>query len=164
MKTKTENYSIMIKHTLYNPYTKVTPYQKSRLVNFLFENIEGEQVSKEQISKAVEYAVKDSASFGGFILAAFEAEKIQGAIIVNKTGMEGFNPKNLLTHFAVSEKYRNNGIASKLMNKAIEFSGGDLALHVSPSNNSISLYEQFGFQTQYLEMRLPRQQPQTSAA
>jgi len=154
----------MIKHTLYNPYTKVTPYQKSSLVNFFFENIEDEQVSKEQISKAVEYAVKDSPSFGGFILTAFESGKIQGAIIVNKTGMEGFSTKNLLTHFAVSKKYRNNGIASKLMNKAIEFTDGDLALHISPTNTSISLYEQFGFQTQYLEMRLTNTQIQQSTA
>jgi GNAT superfamily N-acetyltransferase len=143
----------MIRHKLYNAFTQINAAEKSAIVEFLHKNLNGRPVSKNEIEEAVNYAVKERPSFGGFVLTANEADRILGTILVNCTGMEGFNPKNRLVYLAIDKKRRRNGVARKLLKEAIQFTKGDLALQVEPGNTSIKLFEQLGFQTQYLEMR-----------
>ncbi len=143
----------MIRHKLYNAYTQINASEKSAIVEFLHKNLRGRVVSKNEIEEALNYAVKERPSFGGFILTAIEDSKILGIILVNCTGMEGFSPKNRLVYFALDKRSRRASVAKKLLKEAIQFTKGDLALHVEPGNTSIKLFEQLGFQTQYLEMR-----------
>ena len=42
------------------------------------------------------------------------------------------------------------------MQKAIELTEGDIALHVDRDNPAIKLYERLGFTNPYLEMRLKK--------
>ena len=42
------------------------------------------------------------------------------------------------------------------MSKVIEFSKGDIALHVEKDNPAKYLYEKLGFTNKYLEMRLKK--------
>ncbi len=150
-----ENYGTMVQQQFYNAYSKVTPYQKDSIVKFLQQNLDGDEVSREAIVEAMDYAVKDRPSFGGFILTANESDKILGAMVVNSTGLE-VNPSNRVVYMAIADQYRGNGVASKLMKRAIELSKGKLALQVSNNPESIRMFEQLGFQTKYVELRLSK--------
>ena len=124
------------------------------IVNFLFKHLDQYGDDKESIEKAMDYALKKHPSFGGYIITIVEDQKIVGATVVNKTGMDGYIPENILVYIAIHVDFRGKGIGKKLMSRAIEMSNGDIALHVEPDNPAKILYEKLGFQNKYLEMRL----------
>ncbi len=143
---------------IYNKITKPSEKEKEEVVAFLFQHLQEYGDKKEDISKCFDFAVKDSnEGLGGFVLILYENDEIDGVTIVNKTGMRGYIPENILVYIAVHENTRGKGFGKKLMNKAIELADGDIALHVEPNNPAKFLYEKLGFENKYLEMRLKKQ-------
>ena len=93
---------------------------------------------------------------GGDILLAVDDDRIIGAVVLNKTGMSGYIPENILVYIAVDNQYRGAGIGKKLMQQAIASVEGNIALHCEPDNPALHLYEKLGFKNKYLEMRLEK--------
>ncbi len=142
---------------IYNKVSKPTQKEKEAIVQFLFKHLEEFGDEKEAILKCLNFAVKDSESgLGGFVLVLNDKSETLGITIVNKTGMEGYIPENILVYIAVNSNARGQGIGKKIMQKAIEISEGDIALHVEPNNPAKFLYEKLGFENKYLEMRLKK--------
>ena len=83
-------------------------------------------------------------------------QKIVGAVVVNKTGMEEYIPENILVYIATHNGFRGKGIGKALMKAVIQNCSGDIALHVEASNPARFLYSKLGFENPYLEMRLKR--------
>jgi len=127
--------------------------EKNDVLEFLYEHLENYGDPKADILKAMDYALKQSESFGGFILSGTENGKVLGAVVVNKTGMKDYIPENVLVYIATHKDHRGKGIGKKLMQKAVETAEGSLALHVEPDNPARYLYEKIGFTTKYIEMR-----------
>jgi GNAT superfamily N-acetyltransferase len=75
---------------------------------------------------------------------------------MNKTGMKGYIPENILVYIAVHQDERGKGIGRQLMKEALRYAKGDIALHVEPENPAKFLYKKVGFTNKYLEMRLNR--------
>ncbi len=125
------------------------------IAEFLFKSLEEYGDPVEDIKKAMNYALS-SDTFGGSIIYAESGSEIVGAVVMNKTGMDGYIPENILVYIAVSRTMRGKGIGKKLMSKAIEISQGNIALHVEEDNPAKFLYEKVGFQKKYAEMRLIR--------
>mgnify|MGYP006266441087 CR=1 FL=1 len=148
---------------LFTPFDKGSPFDKERIVNFLYEHLQQYGDPKKDILKAVDYALKDKVSHGGFIVCGLEDDEIIGAVVVNRTGMEGYIPENILVYIAVHEKTRGKGYGKQLMHKAIEVAEGDIALHVEPDNPARYLYEKIGFTSKYLEMRYKKSDASASA-
>ena len=113
---------------------------------------------EEDIDKAFNYAISANADAGGYVISLRDHENnIVGASIVNRTGMEGYIPENILVYIATHREHRGKGIASSLMQEIVNTSEGDIALHVEPDNPAIGLYRKFGFTNKYLEMRLKKE-------
>lgn len=148
----------MIRKTvLYDAYTGISPMEKSAVVSFLSENTTS--ATENDIHEAVEYAVKHKPSFGGFILTAQEGRKIIATIVANRTGMEGYEAKNIFVFVAFDQEHpESKVIAKKLLQKAINHADGDVALRVEPNSPSLQLYRSLGFKSQYIELRLNTQQ------
>lgn len=146
----------MLKTKFFDPINKPTHIEKIDLVNFLYENLEQYGDPKQDIQKAIDYSVKEISSFGGFTLAMTERGEIKGVVVVNQTGMGGYIPENILVYIAIHKDHRGEGLGKKLMNKAIQHSTGDIALHVEANNPAKFLYEKLGFTNPYLEMRLKK--------
>jgi len=72
---------------------------------------------------------------------------------VNKTGMGGYIPENILVYIATHNEHRGKGIGKELMKKTLDLAEGDVKLHVEHDNPARFLYEKFGFTNKYLEMR-----------
>lgn len=144
----------MLTYSIYNSNLKPNASEKEEIVDFLFKNLDEYGDPKEAIAKCLDFAVMDSlSSLGGFALVGKNKEGTQGVVIVNKTGMSGYIPENILVYIAVAENARGKGIGKKLMLKAMELADGDVALHVEPDNPAKFLYEKVGFTNKYLEMR-----------
>lgn len=143
----------MIITKVFNPDNKPTSIEKEQLIDFLFDNLQEYGDPRADIEKAVQYALKESVSFGGFILVSYFEDKISGAVVVNQTGMKDYIPENILVYIATHKKLRGKGIGKYLMKKTIELADGSIALHVEPENPARFLYEKVGFSSKYIEMR-----------
>ncbi|MCB0662239.1 MAG: GNAT family N-acetyltransferase [Saprospiraceae bacterium] len=144
---------------LYTPFDQLTTIQLDEVAGFLHAHLDQYGDAINDIKKALAYAQKDAASHGGSVLVARnENEKIVGAVVINKTGMSGYIPENILVYIAVHEEMRGKGLGKKLMQHIIKVTDGDIALHVEPDNPAKFLYEKLGFENKYLEMRLKKSQ------
>jgi ribosomal protein S18 acetylase RimI-like enzyme len=142
---------------IYNKTTKPSIKEKEKIVQFLFKHLEEYGDDKTDILKCLDFAVEDSENgLGGFVIVLKEKTEILGITILNKTGMEGYIPENILVYIAVHNSARGKGIGKKLMKKAIDVVDGDIALHVEADNPAKHLYEKLGFENKYLEMRLKK--------
>lgn len=133
-----------------------TDEEYNAVLNFLFDYLDQYGDPKEHIANAMNYALGRNDLPGGFVLSATIDEDVVGAVVVNRTGMEGYIPENILVYIAAHREHRGKGIGKKLMLKAVDTAEGDVALHVEPDNPAKGLYEHIGFTNKYLEMRFKK--------
>lgn len=133
-----------------------TPFSREDIADFLYEHLDEYGDEKKHILSCISYAFGDEAGQDGFVLVAYEEEQIAGAVIINHTNMGGYIPEHILVYIAVHEGSRGQGLGKRLMERTVEGTDGDIALHVEPENPAKFLYEKFGFTNKYLEMRLKK--------
>lgn len=146
----------MIKLETLSAINNATFLEKNEISDFLFHHLGRYGDPKEDIMKCLNYALDPGLHAGGFVILAREKGKIVGATVMNKTGMSGYIPENILVYIAVDESRRGLGIGGKMMDLAITMANGAIALHVEPDNPAKKLYERLGFTNKYLEMRLTK--------
>ncbi len=145
-----------MEYTFYTPSDPVSEETKKEIADFLYEHLDQFGDEHKSIMNCINFALDDKEKFGGFILVAREDGRVAGAVIINKTGMEGYIPENILVYIAVHKDYRGKGLGKELMLKTFEKAEGDIKLHVEPENPARFLYEKLGFTSKYLEMRWTR--------
>lgn len=131
-------------------------FSREEIADFLYNHLDEYGDQKSAILNCIAYAYGDGPGQDGFVLLAYEGDQILGAVIINETNMKEYIPENILVYIAVHEKTRGRGVGKQLMEKVIEATEGDIALHVEPDNPAKFLYEKFGFTNKYLEMRLKK--------
>ena len=146
----------MIQTIIFNTQNKPTGSEKSEVIDFLFENLQQYGDPKNQIERAIDYSLQEFTSFGGFTMVLKEDGEIRAAVVINRTGMDGYIPENILVYIATDKNHRGKGIGKELIKRTIEETDGDIALHVDADNPAKILYEKFGFTNPYLEMRLKK--------
>lgn len=139
---------------MYTATAKPGIEEKKEISTFLHTHLERFRDSEEDIIKAIDFAVKEIPSFGGFVISSSDESGLTGVVVVNQTGMQGYIPENILVYIATHKEKRGMGIGKKLMQEAIKIANGNIALHVEPDNPARFLYEKLGFISKYLEMRL----------
>jgi len=141
---------------IYDSYSPMAMLEKKKIIDFLHQHLDEFGDTKEAIKKAIDYSIGESSPIGGFVVVGTIDNKMAGAVVVNRTGMEDYIPENILVYIAVDSALRGKGIGKQLMKKAIDLSKGNIALHVEANNPALFLYEKFGFTSKYLEYRLIR--------
>ena len=141
---------------IYAPQDQITYEQKKEVADFLFEHLDEFGDEHEAIMRCINFAMDEETKFGGFIVVAKDRDKLTGAVVINKTGMAGYIPENILVYIAVHKDYRGKGLGKTLMLKTFDKAEGSIKLHVEPNNPARFLYEKLGFTNKYLEMRLTR--------
>lgn len=141
---------------IYSDTKNPTVFSRKDIVDFLYEHLDEYGDEKHHISSCISYAYGDKAGQDGFIIVAHRDEQIRGAVIINHTNMGGYIPEHILVYIAVHGEARGQGIGKQLMERAIDTTEGDIALHVEPDNPAKYLYEKYGFTNKYLEMRLKK--------
>lgn len=145
---------ISIKYNVLNPAETVGMVERDEIATFLHKHLDEFGDSKSDIAKAIDYALNTGVSPGGFVVTARDNGNVVGAVVMNKTGMQGYIPEYILVYIAMHRDYRGHGIGKQLMKEAIKNADGNIALHVEPNNPAKFLYEKLGFTNKYLEMRL----------
>ncbi len=129
-------------------------------IDFLHTHLGQYRDSPEAIGKAIDYAFSTAEGSGGFLLLARENGTPVGAVVINRTGMEGYIPENILVYIAVDERQRGKGFGKAIIERIQSECDGAIALHVEYDNPARRLYERLGFTSKYAEMRY---QPSTDA-
>jgi len=140
-------------YKIYTPHDKLTTIERTGVANFLFEHLGKYGDPLADIKLCIDYSMKEVSAQGGYVITCRDNGNIIGVVIINKTGMSGYIPENILVYIAVDKNYRGQGIGQSLMKKAIDYAEGAIALHVEPDNPAKKLYERLGFENKYLEMR-----------
>ncbi|SMP15079.1 GNAT family N-acetyltransferase [Chryseobacterium profundimaris] len=143
---------------IYNPTHPIETTEISNLTAFLFEHLGQYGDPENDIKKAVDYALGKENKPGGLIVTATDEQtgKLKGVCVVNKTGMSGYIPENILVYIATDKESRGQGIGKNIMQNVIKATEGDIALHCENENPARHLYEKLGFKSKYLEMRLKK--------
>lgn len=144
----------MLEETIYNAFTKIGTIEKRDVLDFLFQNVSNCPSTRENVTRVVEYAIKDRASFGGFVLALREGGRLVGIAVVNQTGMEGSSPKNVLVQIAVDKNYKEKDLFRYLTEKVLLQTDGDLGLQITSDNPAIPHFKTLGFQTDFVVMKM----------
>jgi GNAT superfamily N-acetyltransferase len=126
--------------------------ERATLVEFFHETMKPYEDTPEDVARALDYAFTGP---GGFLTLAQIEGKLVGAVLILRTGMGGYIPKNLLLFISVDPGYRGHGIGGRLLDRVIDECNGDIKLHVEYDNPAKRLYERTGFTTKYAEMRYP---------
>jgi len=125
-------------------------------IDFLHTHLDQFGDTREAIGKCLDFAFGLNGGLGGFALTAEDEGELVGALVMNRTGMSGYIPENILVYVAVDASKRGKGIGRQLVERALDESDGDVKLHVEYENPAKRLYERIGFTTKYAEMRLTR--------
>ncbi|EON76223.1 hypothetical protein ADIS_3351 [Lunatimonas lonarensis] len=136
------------------PTDNVTYLEKREIADFLFQQLGQYGDPCEHILRCLDYALDPVGDRGGLVVLAREGDQLVGAVVVNKTGMSGYIPENILVYIAVDASKRGQGLGKCLMQVVLNLTEGDMALHVEPDNPARRLYEELGFTSKYLEMRI----------
>lgn len=128
-----------------------------QISEFLFEHLDQYGDPRADIEKAMNYALARDGKPGGSITITTVDDEVVCGIVINKTGMKGYIPENILVYVATAQSQRGKGIGKRMMQYVIEKTEGDIALHVEPDNPAKNLYEKLGFTNRYLEMRLKKE-------
>ncbi len=143
----------MISTRVFTEKEKLGEEEKSEIIDFLFDHLDEYGDAREDIARCVGFALKEFPSFGGFVVVSYHEDKISGVVVVNRTGMTGYIPDNILVYIATHRELRGKGIGKQLMKETLDMAEGDVKLHVEPDNPARYLYEKIGFTSKYLEMR-----------
>ncbi len=146
----------MLSINSYTPLILPSDQTQNNVVDFLFKQLEQYGDPKENIRKALNYALGVDNKPGGYVIVGEIEGAIMGVVIVNITGMTGYIPENILVYIATHKDGRGKGYGKSLMQTAIDVTEGSIALHVEPENPAKRLYEKLGFTNKYLEMRLQK--------
>jgi len=138
----------------YDHLNKPSDKEKKEIIDFLYEQLGKYGDPRPDIEKAVSYALKETPSFGGFVMTSYIEGNIAGAAVLNQTGMKDYIPENILVYIATDAALRSKGIGTKLLQQVINSAEGSIALHLDSGNPARSLYERMGFEAKYIEMRL----------
>lgn len=144
----------MLNFEIYNSTNPIPETERPEIIDFLHTHLEQFCDEKKAIDKAIAYALNEIPGPGGFVVKGMLNDEIVGIVVMNKTGMEGYIPENILVYIAVDRKFRGKGYGKELMLKAIDHAEGSVKLHVEHDNPARFLYQKLGFTNKYMEMRL----------
>lgn len=144
--------------TFYTAENRPSPELFVRVTEFLHTHLGAFGDPLPEIRKAVSHALGEQGVQGGFLAAAQEQGELVAVAVLNRTGMASFIPENILVYLAVHADCRGCGAGRRLLSEVIRRTNGDIALHVDPTNRAMKLYEQLGFESKYVEMRLLRKE------
>ena len=137
-------------------FSNTTTLTVNRIVNFILKYQIASKDELENIFRSVDYALSPYKYQGGFVLLAEDNHSIIGSVVVNRTNMEGYVPRNLMVYFAADPNSAFPDIEKDLLKKAIQLTSGEIACHISVGSPEINLLEDVGFEKNFFEMRLKK--------
>jgi len=140
----------------YDAFTRLSTMEADRLTNFVLGHHQGQKLPKRAIAKAIQYSAKEIPGLGGYVFVLQENDMILGLMVVNKTGMGDYMPENFIVFLTVHKDHQMAGMEQALMDYALGYCQGDLAIHIEGLGNTMKFLQRNGFELTHMEMRLSR--------
>ena len=138
-----------------NSYTgRDSDFHDYRIVTFLHKHMQNKTADKDTILRSIDYVYSKNQGKGGFILLGVQDNEILGCVVINETGMAGYNAENILVYMAVDPRYRDLGLEKRLIEHAKKLAKGCISTFVEPSSATTDFYKKIGFQNRTVELRL----------
>lgn len=148
---------------LYNAFSGISLREASAVIRFLRDHVNDS--NEQHIRDAIDYALKLKPSFGGFVLVAKVENEIVACVVANRTGMEGYSPDHIFVFAAVhADLQEKEDTMQTVLQKALSYTGGHVAMHVTPNHPEMQILQDAGFRAEYLELRLQKVQPKPASA
>lgn len=141
---------------VYDAFTGIGISKKKAIVSFLSQYSETVWMEETAIYQAVDYAIKETPSFGGFIVTAEQDHQIIAALVINKTGMHGYMPQNIAVLNAVLPEYKNTNLIKELKAKAMMLTKGNIAIVVNNHGIKDMELQNMALEAKYMQMPLLR--------
>ena len=135
----------MVAYQLLNATDFVTTLEKEAIINFLLASLDDYTDTRENVSRAIEYALSKFPHQGGFVIVARREEAIVGVAVVNRTNFEGYFAENILVFLSVAETDRRTGVATNLLKQIKLYAKGDVMIRLDNSSSVRELFEKSGF-------------------
>jgi ribosomal-protein-alanine N-acetyltransferase len=135
----------MVEYQLLNTTDFVTTLEKEAIINFLMAKLEEYQDSRDNVSRAVEYALSKFPHQGGFVIIARKDKDVVGVCVVNRTNFEGYLAENILVFLAIRPEERRKGVASEMLKQVKIYSKGSIAVRLKRDENVADLFRKSGF-------------------
>ncbi len=143
---------------MYNAFSGANALENIALLNFF--RVHTPDTEYRAIQEALDYALKNKPSFGGFVLTYTVNNRIVAGVVVNKTGMQGFKSENLLVLAALHEDFKaQTTLLEDLINKAVDYADGDIAIYAKPNHPALMMAKRMGFKDQYVELKFQKAAP-----
>jgi ribosomal-protein-alanine N-acetyltransferase len=126
---------------------------RKALVEFLHRSLKPFEDTPHDIDRGLAYAFGEDGSDGGFVLLGHLDGELRTALVMLRTGMQGYIPENLLLFVAADPEFRGRGLGRQIIAEALRECAGPVKLHVEYDNPAKRLYERMGFRSKYAEMR-----------
>jgi hypothetical protein len=140
---------------MYNAFSGVNSSESFALLQFF--RTHAPEAESRAVQEALDYALKNKPSFGGFVLTYTLNNRIVAGIVVNKTGMEGFKSDNLLVLAALHEDHTTQNLfLEELICKAIDYTDGDIAIYARPNHPALMMAKRIGFKEQFVELKFQK--------
>ena len=146
----------MVDYQLLNTTDFVTTLEKESIINFLEKNLDDYLDSRDNVSRAIEYALSKFPHQGGFVLIARVDGQITGATVVNRTNFEGYFAENILVYLAIDKEERRKGVASELLNRVKVYTKGSVMVRVADDESVRVLFKKSGFSEGSTELTYSR--------
>ena len=128
--------------------TNFEEYSKETISKWTKEWLQEYSDSIEETEEAVGSAMKN-----GFIVLALRNKIPEGICVMLNFGYKKVIPTYHIVYVGTKEGNKGRGIASELINYALDLADGKLSLHVDPTNKTArNLYQKLGFKTAYYRM------------
>jgi len=135
----------MADYQLLNTTDFVTTLEKEAIINFLLANLDDYLDTRDNVSRAIEYALSKFPHQGGFVVIAREDETIVGVSVVNRTNFEGYFAENILVYLATDETLRRKGVATELLNQTKVYTKGSIMVRLDSGSAVKELFKKAGF-------------------
>ena len=135
----------MIEYQLLNTTDFVTTLEKEAIIDFLQNELGEYADSRENTSRAIEYALSKFPHQGGFVQIARVEAEIVGVCVVNRTNFEGYFSENILVYIAVRSHHRRAGIATQLLNQTKVYAKGNITIRLNLESEILGLFKKAGF-------------------
>lgn len=129
---------------------------RTEVAEFFHDTMKPYEDKLKHIQWALDYAFSKDPGKGGFLMLAQKSGKLAGALLMQKTGMKGYIPENILLFVTISPELRGKGLGRTLIEHCINECDGDVKLHVEYDNPAKRLYERIGFKNKYADMRFEK--------
>ncbi len=122
--------------------------QKEKLIDYTRTWLAQYSDSVLETEEAIQNAMEK-----GFILLASRNDNYEGICVIVNMGYDHFHPTYHLAYIGTDKNSKGRGVATELIQRALDLTDGKLSLHVDLDNKgAMKLYEKLGFKHFYNRM------------